>query len=401
MALENLTPTKFGMFTMPLHDPRGRNPTETLEADLKLIELLDDLGYDEVWVGEHHSGGWEYIGAPDIFIATAAQRTRNIRLGTGVTSITYHHPLTVADRMCLLDHLTRGRIMLGMGPGSLPHDAWMFGIDPRTQRPRLHEGADAIMALLRGEFVTRETDWFKLKDAHLQLMPYSDPCFEVAVAGAVSPTGARLAGRHGLSLLTVSATSSATFDALAAHWDVWQTEAAYYNQVADRRSWRMTGPVHIAETEAQARRDVEHGIGRWAEYFEKISTIAFFDTSGSISDIVESLIASNFAVIGTPDQAVQQIRRLAERSGGFGTWLIMDNDWAEPDAKRRSYELFAREVIPQFSTNMASLTRSESFAIELTPQVVALSKEARLNAAADYEAEKASRSAETASPSHA
>src|ERR671938_931975 len=103
---------KFGIFMAPFHRI-NENPTLALERDLQLIEWLDTLGFDEAWIGEHHSGGWETIASPEIFIAAAAQRTRHIRLGTGVLSLPYHHPLLVADRMVLLDHITRGRIMMG------------------------------------------------------------------------------------------------------------------------------------------------------------------------------------------------------------------------------------------------------------------------------------------------
>src|ERR671915_2473881 len=107
---------KFGIFLAPFH-PTGQNPTLALERDLELIQHLDRLGFDEAWIGEHHSAGFEIIASPEVFIAVAAERTRHIKLGTGVSSLPYHHPLMVANRMILLDHLTRGRVMLGVGPG--------------------------------------------------------------------------------------------------------------------------------------------------------------------------------------------------------------------------------------------------------------------------------------------
>ena len=100
------TKMKFGVFMAPFHRP-GENPTLALERDLELIQWLDMLGFDEAYIGEHHSAGWETIASPELFIATAAERTRHIRLGTGVISLPYHHPFMVANRMVLLDHLTR------------------------------------------------------------------------------------------------------------------------------------------------------------------------------------------------------------------------------------------------------------------------------------------------------
>src|SRR6185503_9437376 len=200
-------PLRFGIFLAPFH-PVGQNPTLALERDLDLIVHLDALGFDEAWIGEHHSAGYEIIASPEVFIAAAAERTRHIRLGTGVSSLPYHHPLMLADRMVLLDHLTRGRTMLGVGPGALVSDAHMMGIDPSRQREMMAEALEAIMALLTSdEPVTRETDWFTLRDAKLQLRPYTQPHFEVAVAAMVSPSGPQLAARFGASLLSISATT--------------------------------------------------------------------------------------------------------------------------------------------------------------------------------------------------
>src|SRR5262245_54865797 len=199
---------RFGLFMAPFH-PTGQNPTLALERDLDLIQHLDRLGFHEVWIGEHHSGGYEIIASPEVFMAVAAERTKHIRLGSGVNSLPYHHPLLLADRFVLLDHLTRCRVMLGFGPGLVTSDADLPCITADEQRPRMDESLDAIMALLRGETVTMETDGFVLRDARLQLMPYSEGGLEVAVAASISPTGARAAGKHGVGLLGIAATTTA------------------------------------------------------------------------------------------------------------------------------------------------------------------------------------------------
>ena len=144
------TRMKFGVFMAPFHR-LGENPTLALERDMETLEWLDRLDYDEAWIGEHHSAGWELIASPEIFIGAAIQRTKHIRLGSGVTSLPYHHPFLVAQRFVQLDHMSRGRTMLGCGPGALVSDAYMMGIEPVTQRPRMDEALDAIMALLKCE----------------------------------------------------------------------------------------------------------------------------------------------------------------------------------------------------------------------------------------------------------
>ena len=183
----------FGIFLAPFHAV-GDNPTHALRRDLEVIGRLDHLGYDEAWIGEHHSAGYEIIASPEVFIAAAAQRTRHIRLGTGVSSLPYHHPLILADRMILLDHLTLGRAMFGVGPGALPSDAFMMGIDPIRQREMMDEALEAILALFRSdEPITRECGWFTLRDARLHMKPYSRPHMDVAVAAQVSPAGETVA----------------------------------------------------------------------------------------------------------------------------------------------------------------------------------------------------------------
>ena len=137
----------FGVFLAP-HHPIGEHPTLQFQRDLELAQLLDELHYDEFWVGEHHSAGWETIASPEMFLVAAAERTKRIKLGTGVVSIPYHHPFNVAQRIVMLDHLSHGRAMLGVGPGALPSDAVMLGIDPMTQRDRMDEGLGVILRLL-------------------------------------------------------------------------------------------------------------------------------------------------------------------------------------------------------------------------------------------------------------
>ncbi len=173
-------PLRFGIFLAPFH-PTGQNPTYALERDLELIEHIDRLGFDEAWIGEHHSGGYEIIASPgDLYIATAAPSApRRIRLGTGVTSLPYHHPFMVAQRLVLLDHLTKGRVMLGVGPGAAP-ERRLHARDHRsapTQRDRMEESLEIILRLLRSdEPVTHESDWFSLSNARLHLNAgYSPP----------------------------------------------------------------------------------------------------------------------------------------------------------------------------------------------------------------------------------
>jgi len=382
----------FGIFLAPFH-PVGQSPTLALERDLQLIEHLDQLGFDEAWIGEHHSAGYEIIASPEVFIAAVAQRTRHIRLGTGVSSLPYHHPFMLADRLVLLDHLTRGRLMIGVGPGALPSDAFMMGIDPAKQRDMMEEALGAILLLLEGrEPVTMETDWFRLVGARLQMRPFQRPYPEVAVAAQVSPAGPRAAGRFGCSLLSIGATSATGgFDILGGHWDVMEERAAEFGTTVDRAKWRLVGPMHIAETKEQAVADVAFGLAQWVDYFQRVAALPLAPNTADFDTLVDALIGSGFAVIGTVDDAIAQIDRLRAQSGGFGTFLLMGHEWADTAATRRSYELFARYVAPQFQDASRTLTESRDWAAENRPEFIGAAGNAVLSAIAQHHDEKAAK----------
>jgi limonene 1,2-monooxygenase len=357
---------RFGIFMAPFHAP-GQNPTLALERDLQLIEHLDRLGWDEAWIGEHHSAGSEIIASPEIFIATAAQRTRHIRLGTGVVSVSYHNPLWVAERAVLLDHLTRGRFMLGLGPGSLPSDAVMVGLEQDRTRELLAEGTGIITQLLEtDEPVTFRNDRWDLREARLHLRPYTHPRFDVAVAAVASPAGPQLAGRYGLGLLSIGATQAAGFDALAMHWGVVEERAAKFGKDVDRSRWRLVGLMHIAETREQAYRDVEHGIEQWFRYFQSVAAFPQMAVGGDqIREMIDFVNETGLGSIGTVDDAVAQIERLHKQSnGGFGCYMLLAHEWANPEATWRSYELIAQHVMPQFQgqawSTLAAKARAEA-----------------------------------------
>ncbi|OBK85352.1 LLM class flavin-dependent oxidoreductase [Mycobacterium sp. 1165178.9] len=340
---------RFGYFIAPFHRS-GTNPTLALQRDLQFIEHLDALGFDEVWLGEHHSAGTEIISSPEVFIAAAAERAKRIRFGTGVISLSYHNPLWVADRLMLLDHLTHGRIIGGVGPGSLPSDSSMIGLTPTDTRELLETNLDIVVRLLAGETVSAKTATHQLFDARLQLAPYSDGGIPLSVAAVASPTGARLAGMHGIGLLSIGATLTVEgFDALSYHWGIVEERAATFGRQVDRANWSLVGLFHLAETEKQAREEVKFGIEPWFRYFQKVAAFPQMTMPGEQLDEMIDVINENGAgVIGTPERAREQVQRLWDQSGGFGCMLQMGHEWANPAATRRSAELFAAEVMPHF-----------------------------------------------------
>ena len=299
-----MTRLRFGYFIAPFHRA-GTNPTLALQRDLEFVSHIDSLGFDEVWFGEHHSAGSEIISSPEIFIAAAAQRAQRIRFGTGVISLAYHNPLWVADRLVLLDHLTHGRVIGGMGPGSLPTDSGMIGLNPTDCRELLETHLEILIRLLDGETVTAKTATHELHDARLQLAPYSERSIPLSVAAVVSPTGARLAGKHGMGLLSIGATMSVEgFNALTYHWDIVEKRAASGGSNVDRGNWTLVSPFHIAETDEEARAEVRFGIEPWFRYFQKVAAFPQMTIPGDqIDEMIDVINETGAGVIGTPERA--------------------------------------------------------------------------------------------------
>jgi limonene 1,2-monooxygenase len=346
---------RHGIFMAPFH-ALEQSPTLALQRDLELIEWLDRLGFDEAWIGEHHSAGLETISSPEVFIAAAAERTRRIRLGTGVVSLPYHNPLMVANRIVQLDHMTRGRVMFGAGPGLLASDAIMLGIDPEVQRDRMAQALDVILRLFAGDVVTEKTEWYTLEEARLHLTPYTYPRPEVAVASAITPSGAILAGRYGLGMLCVAAGVLAGFDVLSSNWALACKTGEEHGHSMSRDQLRVVFPIHIAETRELAAQQCREGLKKYIKYMN--NNMPRFNVPAE-KDIVDWWMETNNGVIGTPDDAIAAIQRLLDKQGGFGCYLNFPTDFADWPATQRSYELYANYVMPHFAD--ANRARSASF----------------------------------------
>jgi len=382
-----------GTFLAPFH-PLDEDPTLCLHRDLELIEHLDRLGYEEAWIGEHHSAGYEIIPSPELFIATAAERTKRIKLGTGVVSLPYHNPLTVANRIIQLDHQTRGRVMFGVGPGLLPSDAFQLGIDPSTQRDRMVEGIEVILKLFAGERVTKKTDWFTLSNAICQVKPYTWPHPEICVASSVTPSGGKLAGRHGFGMLCVAATQTSGYDALGINWKIANEVAAENGRKMDPERLRLVGPMHIAETKEQAMANIRYGFYKWADYFAKISPTNTAEDRNA--DPLERGIKEGVIVIGTPDDAIAQIKRLQAKQGEFGCFLQLAHNWANFENTKKSFELWARHVAPVI--NNANAGRIDSFndATANQEKYIGAAMGAAMQTIAKHHAEQAAKEKKTA-----
>lgn len=370
-----LSRIKFGAFLAP-HHPVGENPTLLFQRDLDLCAHLDRLGFDEFWCGEHHSSGWETIASPELFLAAAGERTKRIRLGTGVVSLPYHHPFTTAQRIVQLDHMTGGRVIFGTGPGALPSDAKMFGIDQMLLRDRQDEALGVIVRLLSGERFTVKSDWFQINDGMLQILPLQEK-LPMAAASSISPSGMQLAGKYGMGALSIASTSSEGLDALPLQWSFAEEAAQKHGKTVDRRDWRVLVSFHLAESKEQARKEALDGLWWWHnEYNVRVlgrpGSVRVEDKWALMDQVAGGSGVVGSSVVGTPDELVAKIRELQGVTGGFGVVLGFAHDWAQPEATRRSWELFARYVMPEVNGTMRNLRASADY---LAAHSVALMKD--------------------------
>jgi limonene 1,2-monooxygenase len=355
----------FGAFLAP-HHPIGENPTLQFRRDLKFVEHLDELGYDEFWCGEHHSSGWEMIASPEMFLAAAGERTKRIKLGTGVISLPYHHPYNVAQRMVQLDHMTGGRAIFGSGPGALPSDAHTLGIDPMVQRDRQDDAIGVIRRLFKGERVTAKTDWYTLQDAALQLLPLQED-MPFAVASQISPSGMTLAGKYGIGIISLGSMSDQGLLSLPTQWGFAEAAAKKHGTKVDRKNWRVLLSWHIAETREKAREEAKHGLLRWHnEYITGTLQRPGSEPFASPDEAVDKTAFMDGAAstIGTPDDLVKTIKDVLAKSGGFGTVIGFVHDWANPENTMRSWDMVARYVIPEINGYIAKLRESQKFLID-------------------------------------
>jgi limonene 1,2-monooxygenase len=322
---------KFGFFLPPAHTGI-ENPPGAGENTLRLIQKLDELGYEYAWMNDDQSPESMITGSLEVLIATAIKRTKTIKLGVGVTLPALQHPLALADRLTQLSQLAKGRITFCVGLGEVPSQTTVNVTSPPDQENEVPESLDVLLPLLRGETASNKTSMV-----------------ELALASQISPSAARMAGTYGLGLVSISATSPGGFDTLAINWEVGERAAKKSHQSVDRKNWSLVGPVHIAETREQALKDVTFGLQDWVAYFRDLADLSIVPPG--IQDPALWLVESGLAVIGTAGDAIAQIRRLQEQSGGFGCFLQMGHNWADQEHSNKSIELFARHVIPEFQSS--------------------------------------------------
>lgn len=355
-----------GYFTMPLHPP-GSDFTRTLNDDIEQIVILDRLGYEEAWVGEHFTSAWENIPAPDLFIAKTLALTERIVLGTGVTCMPSHNPFVIAHRIAQLDHMAHGRFYWGVGSGALSSDFQAFGFDPATgsHRSMTRDAIDMVLHLWEDPQpgLYEHKYWrFTVPDPveelglGLHLKPFQKPHPPIAVAG-VSPKSDTLvmAGERGWIPMSINLVPSRI---LQSHWGAVEEGARKTGKIPDRSTWRVAREVFIADTNEEARKQALEGImGRdFQQYFlplmarERLLDFMKSDPDMADSDVTPEYLVDNVWIVGDSDTVTEKLRHLYEDVGGFGVLLAMGHEWDPWDKWVDSMTRLNEEVIPLLPT---------------------------------------------------
>jgi hypothetical protein len=183
--------------------------------------------------------------------------------------------------------------------------------------------------------------------SQLQQQQVTDKPAAIALAAQVSPESAQIAGIHDSGLLSIGATTPAGFGALPTHWEIYARKAKENGRKAQRDKWALVAPMHLAETREKAMHQVLTGIDQYGPLYAEMGITP---SLLSREALIETLIENGFAVVGTPDDAIEQINRLMAQTGGFGKLLLPVNHWANARNTLQSYALFSQTVIAHFKS---------------------------------------------------
>lgn len=367
---------KLGLFMMPNHPPHRRH-ADTFDEDLDLLVLADQLGFEEAWIGEHTATTWENIPVPELIIATALERTKNIKLGTGVSCIPNHNPVTLAARIAQIDIMAKGRFMWGIGVGATPGDGILYEVD--QSGPHRDESRARVDTVLRiwaddGKGFSWRSDSppaaFTLPEAEpwrgigYHIKPLTLPHPPVAVAGISRGSSTlRWAGEHNWIPMSLHFLNAAD---LRSHWAAFSESAEGAGHVPDRRQWRVCRDIYVADTDEQAIAEARESsmADAYEQYFFPLmrsvkQTSLWYDRDDMQEDeVTNEYLLNTRWVVGSPETVARHLRKLYDEVGGYGGLIMLQYDWEGANGPRwkHSIELLANEVMPR----LADLTGVES-----------------------------------------
>lgn len=358
-------PLRLGMFVMPIHDP-AKPLSQCIDEDLELAVRCEQFGFDDFWVGEHHSSSVENIVMPEIFLAKVLGLTNRIRIGPAPVCLQYHHPAHVAGRLAFLDHLSHGRLNVCFGPGAIPTDMEMFGAQPSETAARVAESIDIILRLWTGELPidVRGRFWnvtikdhlhpeFGVGHLHRPFQQPHPPIYVPSISRAAA--GLMKAAERGFRFMSHHMIHTG---ALRNQWETYARAAGDAGRTAERSDWAIVRNVFVADSTADARRLARsNSLGSCIQYILDLTratapngvTMWKRDEHQADSDCTLDYFLDEVIIAGNPEHVTRQLLELRERIGAFGTLVLTAHDWDDRDRWIHHLELFARDVVPSFN----------------------------------------------------
>jgi alkanesulfonate monooxygenase SsuD/methylene tetrahydromethanopterin reductase-like flavin-dependent oxidoreductase (luciferase family) len=353
---------------MPLH-PQGRPMHVYLAEDTEKALLLDKLGYDELFIGEHFSAATEPYPSPLMFAASLLDKTQRLVFGTGVVSAAIRHPAMIAAEAAQFDHMSKGRFILGIGTGSTPTDIELFDAshDSAVRGKMLVESIEMIQKIWASEPPYEFEGAFfktKIKDTLNRPLgfgwlpkPYQQPGPLIAIPSS-SPDSRSVehAGRLGLSVISSMLLSD---DGVALHWQNFSKGCAAAGRAPDGDKWRLCRTIFVAGTDEEARQRVyhpesgyRHFYGHMHKVYTQLGRLGVLKARPDMRDdeVTVDTFIDQRTIFGSPKTVLEKLIALRRKVGPFGTLLLTAVDWAGPNAawERESLSRIAQEVMPAF-----------------------------------------------------
>ncbi|HUZ32058.1 MAG TPA: LLM class flavin-dependent oxidoreductase [Xanthobacteraceae bacterium] len=364
---------RLGFFMMPVHPPH-RTFTETLEEDTEKSLLADRLGFEELWLGEHFSATTEPIPSPMMFMAGLLPRTKNLRFGTGVICLPNHDPRVLAAEVAQFDHMSRGRFMLGVGPGGLLSDFELFGqTDVAVRNRKVVESVGIMQRIwsqdppyeIDGEFWKVNLKTNVIADLGIGYMPKpyqkAGPPVSLSLASPNS-SSARTAAQHGWGI--ISANISPTYS-MASHWSIYRTACAELGKKPSGENWRVARNITVAPSDAEAH-DRAFGQKSSSRYFwtyirAALSGVGLLSVLKPRPDMTDAettveAITEGCILYGSPKTMLDKLVAFRDEVGPFGSLLMTGLDWGGPNEawERQAMTLMAEQVMPAFHQHVGA-----------------------------------------------
>jgi len=353
-----------GLFMQPIHNPKKLSVTEMFDQDREAALYVDKVGFDEIFVGEHYTAELEPITNPLQFLASIMAETK-MRLGTGVINMPIHHPAHLAGDIALLDHMSKGRFIMGVGPGGTATDAELFGSYGKNNLEMLQESVEIIHEIwstgapyrIKGKYWEVKVDEARLPQFGFgpMMKPYQKP-FPPIVISLLSPNSksGQLAGEKGWQIMSANFAQAKW---VKTHWDQFLIGCEKAGRRPDRKDWRIARSILVADSDQAAADYLADKDNSYHYYFDiemqimksyKIAGVLKADETMPDYQLTADYCVDTMVISGSAKTVLDKLVDFVDFMGGpFGGLTLCFKEWDKPEVHKRSIRLLAEQVMPE------------------------------------------------------